>query len=76
MIKNHYILTSRLEYFKLFQYRPGTRVYAINMFEVLSSIVGLWEQVAAIGDKYGPILKNTSSDGVVLVSYSQGKLNN
>ncbi|RUS81888.1 hypothetical protein EGW08_010358 [Elysia chlorotica] len=54
------------------EYRPGTRVHAIKMYEELSSIIPLWDQVAAIRDEFGPILTNTSSDGVILVSYSQG----
>ncbi|GFS09127.1 lysosomal thioesterase PPT2 [Elysia marginata] len=65
---------SEFDYFTdlIKQHRPGTRVYAVNMYEGFSSVLGLWEQVAGIQDKYGPILSSTSSDGVVLISYSQG----
>ncbi|KAH9503719.1 Lysosomal thioesterase PPT2-A [Bulinus truncatus] len=64
------------DYFKTLidEYHPNTPVTVIDMYDRLSSVTDIWTQVEHIGESVKPILTNTSSEGTVLICYSQGGL--
>ncbi|XP_059165642.1 lysosomal thioesterase PPT2-A-like [Physella acuta] len=56
------------------QYHPGTPSTQVNLYNYKDSIVDMWTQVVKIADTVRPILLNTSSEGTILVCFSQGGL--
>ncbi|CAL1544458.1 unnamed protein product [Lymnaea stagnalis] len=67
---------SEFDYFNQLvqQYRPGTPTTQVNLYNKLDSLVNMWTQVEKINGTIHSILTNTSSEGTVLVCFSQGGL--
>lgn len=56
------------------QYHPGTPTTQVDMFNKLDSLTNMWTQVEKINATVNSILTNTSSEGTILVCFSQGGL--
>uniref|UniRef100_A0A2C9LHD1 palmitoyl-CoA hydrolase n=1 Tax=Biomphalaria glabrata TaxID=6526 RepID=A0A2C9LHD1_BIOGL len=56
------------------QYHPNTPVTIVDMFDYLVSLTNMWTQVENISAVVKPIMTNTTSEGTILVCFSQGGL--
>ncbi|CAG5118121.1 unnamed protein product [Candidula unifasciata] len=56
------------------EYHQGTPTTPVNLFNNAASLTNMWLQVANITDLLKPILTNRSSEGTILVCFSQGGL--
>ncbi|CAG5135663.1 unnamed protein product [Candidula unifasciata] len=55
-------------------YHPGTPTTLVNSFASMDSLTRLTKQVETIAALLAPVLTNKSSDGTILICYSQGGL--
>uniref|UniRef100_A0A0B6YR02 palmitoyl-CoA hydrolase n=1 Tax=Arion vulgaris TaxID=1028688 RepID=A0A0B6YR02_9EUPU len=56
------------------EYHPGTPTTVVNLYNYADSVVNIWEQVGNISEFLLPILTNKSSEGSILICFSQGGL--